>query len=231
MKQNIIKRLTEIGWMLERPDTIIGGVETRQREFLVQRNGKFVYEMVDYVPGLLKIIDEIFDNSIDEAIRTNFKFANEITVKFESNKILVKDNGRGVPQILMEDGTIMAVAAFTEPRTGTNYDSETKAEGSIGRNGVGSFAANVFSKKFKVITEDGTTKLTIECKDNMSEFSFKQVPSKGRGTTVEFEPDLARFGLSKLELIYADLIGQRMIHLAQQFPVKFTLINNLDELF
>lgn len=231
MKQNIIKRLSEIGWMLERPDTIIGGVEPRTRETLIMKDGKFEYETIEFVPGLGKIIDEIFDNSIDEAIRTNFKFANEINVKFENGTITIKDNGRGVPQTLMDDGTIMAVAAFTEPRTGTNYDEATKAEGSIGRNGVGSFAANVFSKKFKVITDDGTTRLTLVCQNNMESFEFTQTPIKTRGTTVEFQPDLKRFGVETLDSIYVDLIKQRMVHLAQQFPIKFTLIDNSQELF
>jgi len=231
LKQNIIKRLTEIDWMLERPDTIIGGVEPRTRETLTMKDGKFSYDTIEYVPGLAKIIDEIFDNSIDEAIRTNFKFASEIIVKFENGTITVKDNGRGVPQTLMDDGTPMAVAAFTEPRAGTNFDSTTKADGSIGRNGVGSFAANVFSKKFKVITDDGSNRLTLTCVNNMESFEFEQKPVKSKGTTVEFQPDLKRFGVEILDSIYVELIKQRMVHLAQMFPIKFTLIDNSQELF
>lgn len=231
MKRNVIKRLTEIEHYLARPDTFIGGVELRTREFLVCRNGKFVYETVEYVPGFLKIIEEILDNSIDEAIRTNFRFANDITVKFENGKITVKDNGRGVPQELMDDGTPMAVAAFTEPRAGTNFDDETKAEGSIGRNGVGSFATNVFSKLFNVTTDDGESRLELKCVNNMSNFEFKQFKTNNHGTTVEFQPDLERFGLAVIEPIYVDLIKQRMIHVAQMFPIKFTLIDNSRELF
>jgi len=231
MKQNVIKRLSEIEHYLARPDTFIGGVELRTREFLVCRDGNFVYETVEYVPGLLKIIEEILDNSIDEAIRTNFKYANDITVKFENGRITVKDNGRGVPQDLMEDGTPMAVAAFTEPRAGTNFDEATKAEGSIGRNGVGSFATNVFSTLFNVTTDDGKSRLELKCKDNMSSFEFKTSPNKNHGTTVEFKPDLTRFGLKDVEPIYVDLIKQRMIHVAQMFPIKFTLIDNSREIF
>ena len=46
-----------------------------------------------YVPALSKMVDEILDNSIDEAIRTNFKFANKINVSINSNEITVTDNG------------------------------------------------------------------------------------------------------------------------------------------
>ena len=38
------------------------------------------WKSVDYVPALSKMIDEILDNAIDEAIRTNFKKANKINV-------------------------------------------------------------------------------------------------------------------------------------------------------
>lgn len=232
MKQNIIKRINEREHYLIRPDTFIGGVETRTKEFLIQDGDKFVFRTMEYVPGLLKIIEEIFDNSIDEAIRTNFKFANDIKVKFTKSTIVISDNGRGVPQIPMDDGTLMAVAAFTEPRTGTNYDVETKAEGSIGRNGVGSFATNVFSKIFNVTTDDGDNRLVIKCENNLESFDFTQTKlKKTPGTLVEFQPDLSRFGLTEIEPIYIELIRQRMIHLVQQFPIKFTLLDETKELF
>ena len=232
MKQNIIKRISERDHYLLRPDTFIGGIEDRTKEFLIEEDSKFVLRTLNYVPGFLKIIEEILDNSIDEASRTNFKFANDIKVKFTKTSVMISDNGRGVPQVAMDDGTLMAVAAFTEPRTGTNYDDETKAEGSIGRNGVGSFATNVFCKKFNVITDDGTNRLEISCENNLDSFDFKQTKlKKAPGTTVEMEPDLERFGLSEIEPIYIELIRQRMIHLAQQFPIKFTLLDETKDLF
>ena len=50
-----------------------------------------------YVPALSKMIDEILDNSIDEAIRTNFQYANKISVNVEGDKVTISDNGRGIP--------------------------------------------------------------------------------------------------------------------------------------
>lgn len=234
MKRNVIKRLTEREHYLIRPDTYIGGIESKSMEFLILENGKFEYQTVEYVPGLLKIIEEIFDNSIDEAIRTEFQFANQITVTFNKHSIVIKDNGRGVPQDPLDDGSLMAVVAFTEPRAGTNFEEDTKADGSIGRNGIGSFATNVFSTKFKVITEDGTNRLEIECENNLESFDFKQSKSSKHGTIVEFFPDLKRFGCSEedgIAPVYAKLISQRMVHLTQMFPIKFTLVDNLNDLF
>mgnify|MGYP000010925028 FL=1 len=58
-----------------------------------------------YVPALSKMVDEILDNSIDEAIRTKFKFANKIDVSLKSGVVVVTDNGRGIPQDEVFDET------------------------------------------------------------------------------------------------------------------------------
>jgi len=64
------------------------------------------WDRVEYVPALSKMIDEILDNSIDEAIRTNFKYANKIDVSIKmDNSITVTDNGRGIPHELVYDET------------------------------------------------------------------------------------------------------------------------------
>lgn len=66
---------------LKRPSMYIGSTtyESHNR-FLF---GKWT--KVSYVPGLVKIIDEIIDNSVDEAIRTNFEYANVISVDIKDN--------------------------------------------------------------------------------------------------------------------------------------------------
>jgi DNA gyrase/topoisomerase IV subunit B len=56
------------------------------------------WKTAKYVPALSKMVDEILDNSIDEAIRTNFKHANKIDVSVKmDNSITITDNGRGIP--------------------------------------------------------------------------------------------------------------------------------------
>ena len=58
------------------------------------------WQQIKCVPALSKMIDEIIDNSIDEAIRTNFKHANQINVSLDldKNTVTIEDNGRGIPQ-------------------------------------------------------------------------------------------------------------------------------------
>jgi len=45
------------------------------------------WKSAEYVPALSKMIDEILDNAIDEAIRTNFKYANKINVSVEVTRL------------------------------------------------------------------------------------------------------------------------------------------------
>ena len=93
------KVLTPREHVILRPNMYVGSVAYEPHErFLF---GK--YQSVSYVPGLVKIIDEIIDNSVDEGIRTDFKFANKIDIRFDllEGSVTVVDNGRGIPQSLV----------------------------------------------------------------------------------------------------------------------------------
>ena len=48
------------------------------------------WKRVQTVPALNKMVDEIIDNCIDEAIRTQFKYANEISVTIKAGTITVQ---------------------------------------------------------------------------------------------------------------------------------------------
>src|SRR6056300_1833427 len=57
------------------------------------------WQKIRYVPALNKMIDEIIDNAIDEAIRTEFKYANEISVVVKGNTITITDNHLHNPRV------------------------------------------------------------------------------------------------------------------------------------
>lgn len=119
------------------------------REF-IERFMMGNWQTVEYVPALSKMVDEILDNSIDEAIRTNFEYANKINVSVDGNKVTITDNGRGIPQELVYDETTdtkiaRATAAWTRVNAGTSFDDDRVT---IGTNGVGSAATNFLSSKF-----------------------------------------------------------------------------------
>jgi DNA gyrase/topoisomerase IV subunit B len=151
MIKNEIKILSDKEHIIKRSGMYIGSSANEEHERFVF--GQF--QKIKYVPGLVKIIDEIIDNSIDEAIRTNFQFANKIDVTVSPHLVSVSDNGRGIPQstVTTPEGEQIPgpVAAWTRPKAGGNFgdDSERKTGG---MNGVGSSLTNIFSTVFTGIT-------------------------------------------------------------------------------
>jgi DNA gyrase/topoisomerase IV subunit B len=201
----------------------IGATDETKKEICILDGTSFKFKEISYIPGFMKIIDEIIDNSIDEGIRTNFDYADTVMISYADGVFSIEDNGRGVPQSEAYDGIPQAVLAFTEARAGGNFDEATKANG-IGMNGVGSYLTNVYSKTFTVETYDGKHKLVLSSINNAESYSYKITNSAKHGTKVVFEPDLIRFGMRDISNVYFDLIQNRCFHLAQCFPkLKFKL--------
>ena len=138
---------------------------------VVERFVKGQWKTAEYVPALSKMIDEILDNSIDEAIRTNFKHANKIDVSINLDQVTVTDNGRGIPQDKIYDETsqehiLRPVAAWTRVNAGTSFDDERVT---IGTNGVGSSATNFLSSKFVGKTWSNGNMISVTCKNGGEE--------------------------------------------------------------
>ena len=213
--------------VLQRSGMYIGGTKlVDQEQWLVnQETSKFELKTVKVVPGFLKIINEIIDNSIDVAIDTNFKAATKIQVKIDSTSVTVSDNGIGIPVKTLDnsdDKRTLPEIAWTTLRSGTSFgDSREK----IGTNGLGSVATNIFSKTFIATSDDGKKQQTIKCSDNMGEIKAGKVkPSSGKsGVEVYFEPDLERFEMKEIDKTHQDLVYQRLLNLAISFPkIKFS---------
>lgn len=179
------------------------------------------WKKTTYVPALSKMVDEILDNSIDEAIRTNFKFANKIDVSINSNKITVTDNGRGIPQDkifdeAMQTEILRPVAAWTKVNAGTSFDDERVT---IGTNGVGSAATNFLSKTFTGKTWSNQKSIQLDCKDGADTMNVKTGGKAGSGTEVSFVPDFELFEVDSLDqLDTIILIEDRLISLQMAFP-------------
>ena len=119
-----IKKLTEREHIIVRPSMYIGAVDlTKSTEYLYE-DGKIQLREVHYVPGLIKIINEIIDNSVDVAIKTNFKFSDTITVKMTHDCVEVTDNGTGIPVVKNTDGQYLAELAWGHARAGSNFDDD-----------------------------------------------------------------------------------------------------------
>lgn len=220
------KVLDDRSHVLTRPGMYIGGVRlVSQDQWIIDpESGKFKYKTLNIVPGVMKIFNEIIDNSIDVAIDTGFKAANKIQVKIDSKSVTVTDNGIGIPVKCLDgsdDKRTLPEIAWTTLRSGTSFgDNRDK----IGTNGLGSVATNIFSKVFIATSDDGKHQQTITCKDNMSEIKAGKIKqSSGKpGVEVYFEPDLERFGLTEIDQTHQDLVYQRLFNLAISFPkIKF----------
>jgi DNA gyrase/topoisomerase IV subunit B len=212
-----IRKLTEREHIITRPTMYIGSVDTNTINDYILVDNSMQYVEVKYVPGLIKIINEIIDNSVDVAIKTDFKYSNEISVKIDSTRVEVKDNGTGIPIEKNAEGHYLPELCWNHARAGSNFDNDDSRT-QIGMNGVGSYATACFSNKFVGQTDDGKNRYTITIKDNASSFKETIVPSKEQGTLVTFEPDLEKFGLTTIDEVHHNIIRQRLINLSMSFP-------------
>lgn len=219
MIDNEIKILSDREHVIKRSGMYIGSSSNEVHERFVFGE----YKSIRYVPGLIKIIDEIIDNSVDEAIRTKFQFANKIEVSIDPNtsKVTVTDNGRGLPQAMVEtpEGDLIPgpVAAWTRTKAGGNFgDDATRETG--GMNGVGSSLTNIFSTLFKGITADGKNEITVFCSDGAQNISHTSKKSSKKGTTVEFVPDFSHFETNEFSENDITIVRDRIQTLAVIYP-------------
>ena len=193
---------------------------------VVQQEEAFInteFKKIQIVGGLLKIINEIIDNSVDEHVRTDRKFADRIDVDIEPDgTIVVNDNGRGIPAVEIDtpDGReYQMVSAFTRARAGSNFDDDNRE--SIGMNGVGSMITFVTSSKFDAKSADGNMEVHLVGENGQ----VKRVRTKEtvrKGTTVKFKPDYAFFGLDNIDEAHSQMIEERVRSLALAFDtVRF----------
>lgn len=204
------KKLTDREHILMRPNMYIGKTTPET----VSRYIDGSLQDVIIAPGLLKIIYELIDNSVDEYIRSGNKAAKKIEIVCEPSFVSVSDNGRGIPVELYESEWRPKVA-WTEARAGTSFSENRVGPGA---NGVGSVVANIFSKKFTGITADGHNQCTVVCTDNMKNVSVRTKKSTKKGTTVTIEPDFERFGTERLTSDYIKVIKDRVRLLAVTYP-------------
>lgn len=182
------------------------------------------WKKAKYVPALMKMADEILDNSIDEMIRSEFKTGSEIHVHMRADSVTVMDNGRGIPQDKVVDAEtgeelLRPVAAWTRMRAGTSF---TEDRVTIGTNGLGSVAVNFLSTKFngrtwangKVVhvnSTNGAANTKVKVKAGREKFKS--------GTCVEFFPEFGLFEVASFEEgDHFDLLEDRLTSLQIAFP-------------
>lgn len=217
-----IKKKTSREHILERPNMYIGSNNVNTYNEYVIDGDIIVKKDVEYIQGLLKIINEIIDNSVDVAIKTDFNKCNKIDVVVTDTYVQVTDNGTGIPVKKNDEGEYLPLVCWGYAMSGSNFDDDDNRK-HIGMNGVGSYCTNVWSKKFTGISDDGENRYEITFKDNASSYVDTVKKSQGRGVIVKFYPDLDRFGITEISSIYSQIIKLRLINLNMCFPkITFT---------
>lgn len=219
--------------ILKRPGTYVGSVEeASDKQWIVDEksieskaNPQFKTETLTIVPGLLKILDELFLNALDHYVRSTMdsemRSVASICVQVDrtSGEISIRNDGDGVPILMHPDHGVYTVELiFGQLLTSTNYDDSVKRVVG-GLNGYGAKLANVFSKYFKIETVDAKRKLLYtQCfESNMSvthppvlQANYKKAPY----TKITLLPDYARFGLPRLDKDHCLAFQRRAYELA-----------------
>jgi DNA gyrase/topoisomerase IV subunit B len=195
---------------------------------------------VEFVPGVIKLIDEILSNSIDEYRRDTNLGLDEINVTIKKDgTVTIHDNG-GI-RILWhpEYQCYLPELYFGTFRAGSNFEDDEERSG-VGTNGVGSTLANIFSTKFCVTSCDGKQLFVKTWCDAMkpmmyngtdwinpetanpeevakSEFHILQ-KTKKHFTEISFKIDLEYFELEEISDDMLALIQKRCIDAAASNP-------------
>jgi DNA gyrase/topoisomerase IV subunit B len=199
-----------------RPNMYLGSTSKEKVErFISGKWGNY-----EYVPAIIKMVDEIIDNAIDEAIRTDYKFANQISVTVSGNSIEISDNGRGIPQaeITTPDGDkiLQPVAAWTRTNAGSSFNDNRTT---IGANGVGSACTNFMSTSFHGSTWSKGNRVDVHCTNGAEEIKWEVSKKTGNGTLVRFTPDFDLFAINNLaEIDVEAFIEDRLASLEIAFP-------------
>lgn len=232
MKKNEIKVLSDIEHVLLRPGLYIGSnkpVSVKQY-FFHRENDRFEYDELTYIPALLKIVREVIDNSIDEGIRTNWKFANRIKVTIDKNqRITIEDNGRGIPHQSTTKGQTGPELAWCNLRAGSNFNDE-KGNTTLGQNGVGVSLTHIFSKAFKGESCDGIKKVTVDSKNNMADKKVSITKGTKKFTRVSFVPDYERFGVTEFDELHQRILFSDLINLTQIYPKLEIVFNGKEKI-
>jgi DNA topoisomerase-2 len=213
------------------PDTYIGSVNSSTLELYLYdaETKKMEPKEITYVPGLLKIFDEVIVNAIDHSVRLqqeedkgkeNVKHLKTIKVNVDkaTGTISVYNDGNGIDVVIHEGLQVYIPELVTGTLlTSTNYNhQEEKIIG--GKGGYGLKLTNIFSKSFTVETVDHyRQKVFVQnFRNNMLEKDKPSVRATPKlpYTKITFVPDYERFGMKGITDDVFELFRRRTIDAA-----------------
>ena len=208
-KQEEFKVLSDIEHVKIRRGMYLGSCSNEPISGIIN----FKHQTLNITQGLIKIVEEIYQNSIDAFIRhpiDNFKIDISINNTVEGCEITISDTGCGIP-VVKHGETYRPVLAWTQMRAGTSFSDERKT---IGANGLGSVACAILSSYFRGETHDGKNKCIVEAFDGLQKVEFKVGKSSKHGTTVSFIPDLSYFDVQEFTNDHVEFIRDQVRNLS-----------------
>lgn len=228
------QELSEVQHILQRPGMWVGSIKSEEKDAFIynEKNGKFEMKIVNYIPAMLKVVDEVISNSCDEFRRKDNMGLTELYVKIDKDngEIIVRDNG-GIPIVKhKEAGVYVPEFIFGRLRTSSNYD-DTEDRNVIGTNGVGSALCNVFSTYFEIESADGKNEFHRSWSNNMetlnNDLKVTKCGKRTHYTQTRFKLDFSRFDteLTTFDNDFINIIHKRCIDAAAANPGLKVIFN------
>lgn len=183
------------------PDTYIGSVQEEIRELWIYDTDSqtMTKKEIKFVPGFIKIFDEILVNASDHKQRDPSLKYIKVYIEKDFGSITIINDGEGIDvDIHPEHQIYIPEMLFGDLLTSTNYRQDEKRT-TGGKNGYGAKLTNIFSKEFEIETVDSKRKLKFKqtYRNNMKE---KSKPSITKSTVksytkIQFTPDYEKLGL------------------------------------
>lgn len=211
------QKLDHITHVLKRPGMYIGSVEKTTEELWVFDDAlkKMVKKTTTFVPGFIKLFDEILTNAQDACLSDDTITFIKISFDKETGYISVTNNGKGIPiQKNQEHNLYIPEMIFGHLLSGSNYDDTVKRVVG-GMHGLGSKCTNVFSKKFQIeiIDEESSQKYIQVFENNLSKINPPKITKcKSKGIVkITFLPDYEKFKMTGLDNDTLSLLKKRVI--------------------
>lgn len=174
-----------------RPQMYISQVSLMDDKIPIIKDNKLIQIDKSWSPGLMHLIIEILENSIDEAKRMKGKMKNIfLSINLDTNEVIIKDEGLGFHNAHKKHQKTkrnVVRTAFEELHAGSNF-AETE-NNLIGTHGVGASVCNILCKSFEVETVNKTHHAHFIWDDfKIIKEKIEKRTNQKLGTSVKFIP-------------------------------------------